>query len=288
MFYIRNLQLHTISQTQLSIAWNIWNVSYRPQNKMTYSCDYNIYLYHKETNKCYLSLNKTKVFHQNDFARFNHTFQSPLPTGVYNISVSNRNSKESMNIVLPAIGALSTGGTCFLINGSLFDKKDMWCVLTNHHALRDPTSASQIKVLFNDVLISNLRPDIFWKTHTNEGTTGLDYSCIAIDDTTKQNLINLQITPNQIGISPKHCYDNLMLVHRPAYANMFLHTLCKITEYKSVKTKYDYLGITSGGGSSGSPIFGIDKTTKKIGVCGLHKAKGTCVNIDNVINDLKN
>jgi len=193
-----------------------------------------------------------------------------------------------MNIVLPAIGALSTGGTCFLINGSLFNKKDMWCVLTNHHALRNPTIASQIKVLFNDVLISNLRPDIFWKTHTNEGTTGLDYSCIAIDDTTKQNLINLQITPNEIGKSPKECYNHLMLIHRPAYANMFLHTLCKITEHKSVKTKYDYLGITSGGGSSGSPIFGVNRRTKEISVCGLHKAKGTCVDIDNVINDLKN
>ena len=60
-----------------------------------------------------------------------------------------------------------------------------------------------------NVIVTNLRPDIFWKTSTNKGDIGLDYSCIAIDEVTKHRLLEMKIYPNPIINQPKECEKTL-------------------------------------------------------------------------------
>ena len=135
----------------------------------------------------------------------------------------------------------------------------------------------------NDECVIQLRPDLYWKTFTNQGVGGLDCTCIGLDEHTRNALIQHKIYPNQMIDNPSECYNELMLIHRPMYSNVFLHTLCKAIRYNKIKTKYDYLGFHSAGGSSGSPLFGIEKRgNQRIGICGLHKAKNTCVNIGKI------
>lgn len=82
--------------------------------------------------------------------------------------------------------------------------------------------------------------------------------------------------------------DNVMLIHKPIYNTRFVYTISKVTSITKTRTKYDYLGPTSAGGSSGSPLFAQAKETRTIGIYGLHKAKNTCINMSAIIQQLNN
>lgn len=228
-----------------------------------------------------------------EYIKFEETFPENLSTGTYHLDVSVEHFSTSINVVVPTVGALCNGASSFLIDGSLFGVHH-WCVLTNHHALNTKTQAVNTKVLFNDTCMANLKPDLFWATHTNQGANGLDYTCIAIDHIAKANLTALKMFPNRLIGNPKECHNTLMLIHKPAQINKFVYTLCRAKKHKQVKTKYDYLGCDTGPGSSGSPVFGIFNNSPPIGfedniigICGLHKAKNLCVNIRDILEDLR-
>lgn len=232
---------------------------------------------------------------------FNAEFPERFPTGVYDLEVSVRDHTyqqkhtvsrcEPIKVVIPTVGALSSGGSSFLIDGAIFGINN-WCVLTNHHALNTQSKAATTSVLFNDTCMVYLKPDIFWATHTNQGANGLDYSCIALDNIAKSDLSALNMFPNRLISNPKECESTLMLVHKPGNINRFIYTMVRATKYKQVKTHYAYLGNSTSAGSSGSPVFGIFRNAPigeegKIGVCGLHKAKNICVNIRDVLADIR-
>lgn len=296
MSQITKLQLINVSQEAIHIAWELTDYgSYLAPYE-----EYGIYLTfdrdmsHKYNieKQCDITLsNKNHIYHNNGFVSFEFKFPERLKTGIYNLVVSNDGSFELIKVIVPSVGILSGGGSCFIAEAKslgIQDKENMWCVMTNHHALPTYEMASQTQVCFNGVHIAHLRPDLFWKTFTNQGAYGLDYSCIAIDEETKQILSNYLIYPNEIINEPlKECSNELMLIHRPARLPSFVYTLCKPLEYKKVKTTYEYLGgpITSAG-SSGSPLFGI--LNKRIGICGLHKGKNLCVNMNDIINNITN
>lgn len=229
-----------------------------------------------------------------EYIKLVETFPESLPTGTYDLDVSVEHFTTSIKVVVPTVGALSSGASSFLIDGSLFGV-DHWCVLTNHHALNTKTQASKTNVLFNDVCMVSLKPDLFWATHTNQGANGLDYTCVAVDHIAKANLTALKMFPNRLVGNPKECHSTLMLIHKPAHINKFMYTVSSVKKHEKVKTKYDYLGnSTTAAGSSGSPVFGIFNNSPPIGfennlvgICGLHKAKNTCVNIRDILEDLK-
>jgi hypothetical protein len=230
---------------------------------------------------------------QPECIKFEETFPESLPTGTYHLDVSVEQFRTSIKVVVPTVGALCNGASSFLIDGSLFGV-DHWCVLTNHHALNTKVQAANTKVIFNSTCMANLKPDIFWATHTNQGANGLDYTCIAIDHIAKANLTALKMFPNRLIGNPKECHSTMMLIHKPAQINKFVYTLCRMKKHQKVKTKYDYLGCETGPGSSGSPLFGIFNNSPPIGfedniigICGLHKAKNLCVNIRDILEDLK-
>lgn len=279
---IHKLQFHSATQKCIMLQWSVEQV-YK-----THEDTFTIYLlsydekYDKYTEK--MSWNRTLKINNGTILYDCYEF---IPTGIYIIRVENKTTSCEVTVIIPAIAILSTGGSCFLVDGrSVGLNLNAWYVITNHHALPTFDHALSTNVTFNDVIVTNLRPDIFWKTSTNKGNIGLDYSCIAIDEATKHRLLEMKIYPNPIINQPKECEKNLMLIHRPRYANQVLHTLCRVVAHKEVKTQYDYLGPVSGGGSSGSPVFGVDTNTRKVGVCGLHKARFTCVNLPNIIADI--
>ena len=310
---ISNLKLINVSQRRIRIAWDFdptlldfgydrnfcFRVSLRHENESSprYEQDY------------LNSFEVSGVFggREGPFPReseqvfFEEEFPERFPTGIYDLEVSVRDHtyqqkhtvsrSEPIKVVIPTVGALSSGGSCFLIDGALFGI-DNWCVLTNHHALSTQSKASTTLVLFNDTCMVKLKPDIFWATHTNQGANGLDYSCIAIDNLAKSDLSALNMFPNRLISNPKECKRILMLIHKPSQINQFIFTMVRVTKYKEVKTHYAYLGNSTSAGSSGSPVFGIFRNAVigeegKIGVCGLHKAKHICVNIRDVLTDIK-
>lgn len=315
---ISNLKLINVSQRKIRIAWD-----YEPL-LLDFGCDRNFSFYislrHENESspryeQDYLNAFEFGVFgaREGPFPRetqqvfFEEEFPERFPTGVYDLEVTVRDHtyqqkhtvyrSEPIKVVIPTVGALSSGGSCFLIDGALFGIKN-WCVLTNHHALNTQSKAATTSVLFNDTCMVYLKPDIFWATHTNQGANGLDYSCIALDNTAKSDLSALNMFPNRLISNPKECESTLMLVHKPGHINRFIYTMVRATKYKQVKTHYEYLGnSTSAGssgssGSSGSPVFGIFRNAPigeegKIGVCGLHKAKNICVNIRDVLADIR-
>ena len=311
---ISNLKLINVSQRRIRIAWDYTDgaLDFGYDRKFCFR----ISLYHEidhspRYEQDYLNSFVITPFgggREGAFPReseqvfFEDEFPERFSTGVYHLEVSVRDHTyctqftlfrcDSIKVVIPTVGAISSGGSCFLIDGALFGINN-WCVLTNHHALGTKSKASTTSVLFNDTCMVYLKPDIFWATHTNQGANGLDYSCIALDNAAKSDLSALNMFPNRVISNPNECENTLMLIHKPANINRFIYTMVHVTKHKKVKTHYEYLGNSTSAGSSGSPVFGIFKNApigeegKLVGVCGLHKAKNICVNIRDVLVDIQ-
>ena len=310
---VSNLKLINVSQRSIRIAWDY------TEGFLDFGCDRNfcfrISLCHENESSPRYEKDYLNSFvvgggfgaREGPFPResqqvfFEDEFPERFSTGVYQLEVSVRDHTnqqhwtvsrcEPIKVVIPTVGALSSGGSCFLIDGALFGINN-WCVLTNHHALNTQSKASTTSVLFNNTCMVCLKPDIFWATHSNQGATGLDYSCIAIDNMARSDLSALNMFPNQLISNPKECENTLMLIHKPCHINRFIYTMVRVTKYKQVKTHYEYLGNSTSAGSSGSPVFGVFRNAPigeegKIGVCGLHKAKNICVNIRDVLTDIR-
>lgn len=310
---ISNLKLINVSQRRIRIAWDY------SEGSLDFGCDRN-FCFHVSLRRANESSPRYEQDYLNSFVYpqfgvpgegpfpresqqvfFEDEFPERFPTGIYDLEVTVRDHTyqqkftvsrcESIKVVIPTVGALSSGGSCFLIDGALFGINN-WCVLTNHHALSTQSKALTTSVLFNDTCMVYLKPDIFWATHTNRGAKGLDYSCIAIDNAAKSDLSALNMFPNRLISNPKECENTLMLIHKPGHINRFIYTMVRATKYKEVKTHYEYLGNSTSAGSSGSPVFGIFRNAAigeegNIGVCGLHKAKNICVNIRDVLVDIQ-
>ena len=88
----------------------------------------------------YLDMNNTPIFilakKKLLLDEFHTSFDQPLPTGNYHVTFKTATDEHEMAFVLPAMGRVSKGGSCFLIDGKDFGY-DKWCIMTNHHVIGD-------------------------------------------------------------------------------------------------------------------------------------------------------
>jgi len=209
------------------------------------------------------------------------TFEQPLPTGNYHITFKTATDEHEMTFVLPAMGRVSKGGSCFLIDGKDFGY-DKWCIMTNHHVISN-TKNKEIRVMFDEVHL-RLR---YWyfKTHTNQNQ-GLDYTIVGLTKEQMNMLKEANIYPNKLDFNSEFKHNGCMLIHKPNSVHCrVLHTPCKVVKRTPTRVRYEYLGESTAGGSSGSPVFAMN-SNKEIAIQGLHKAKGVCIKMKSIKEDM--
>ena len=241
----------------------------------------------QETGTLYKSKFVNDREYDNRVEIYQRNFLTPIPTGVYTLYSTGTYEQHSMKVVLSAVGTLFSG-TCFLIDGNDIGTKEtrnLWMIMTNYHVVshyKNNLPNVRATICCQSV---NLRPDLFYKDHTNENE-GLDYAVVAIDPSQQQTLTQFRIKPNTISSSAPNFYkDEAVLIHKPHASNTHLYTACKINKRHDRKTTYTYVGQPSSGGSSGSPVFGID-ANGNMSVHGLHREFGACINMYSIINDI--
>jgi hypothetical protein len=136
---ISNLKLINVSQRRIRIAWDY------TEGFLDFGCDRNfcfhVSLRHENESspqyeKDYLRSFEIGVFgaREGPFPReskqvfFEDEFPERFSTGLYHLEVSVRNHTystqftvyrcDSIKVVIPTVGALSSGGSCFLIDGA--------------------------------------------------------------------------------------------------------------------------------------------------------------------------
>lgn len=209
------------------------------------------------------------------------TFEQPLPTGNYHITFKTATDEHEMTFVLPAMGRVSKGGSCFLIDGKDFGY-DKWCIMTNHHVIGD-TKNKEIRVMFDEVHL-RLR---YWyfKTHTNQNQ-GLDYTIVGLTKEQMNMLKEANIYPNKLDFNSEFKHNGCMLIHKPNSVHCrVLYTPCKVVKRTPTRVRYEYLGESTAGGSSGSPVFAMN-SNKEIAIQGIHKAKGVCIKMKSIKEDM--
>lgn len=231
-----------------------------------------------------IQTNKTYTLVENEKLKdmFEKTFTNPLPTGTYHVTFKTASNEEDMQFVLPAMGKIATGGSCFLVDGKDFGYKK-WCIMTNHHVIGH-TKNKELIVTF-DKIHFRLRYRYF-KTHTN-ANQGLDYTLVGLTDEQMDELKEADIYPNPIDFDSEFKGNACILIHTPHFVHCrLLYTPCKVVKRTPTRVKYEYLGdTTSAGGSSGSPVFAMNNK-HEIAVQGLHKANGVCIKMKVIKEDM--
>lgn len=270
---MQNIVVHSFTNTSINITWNDAGGNYMFPNVMHHQDTLDVVFMNKVA-----SLTKES---------FNRRFHEPIPTGVYNLEVFGSEIPMTVKVVLGAIGTLCQA-TCFLIDGNdlgVESAKDMWLIMSNYHVCSDPEILKSAPCFMCGQAVI-LRPDLFFRSHTNQGE-GLDYIVVAISNDTKKKFEKFGILPNRISTSMTNfSKDEAVLLHKPHISSGHLYTPCKIETRMPAKTMYSYVGFPSSGGSSGSPVFGYDNTGK-LSVQGLHRAHGACVNMCQIRTDIR-
>jgi hypothetical protein len=185
-------------------------------------------------------------------------------------------NKNEIHSIIPAICRLSTGGSATLISGAQFGF-DRPFILTANHCIPSPEIAAQSLAYFENQSVQ-LMPDIFWSSSPRCKERGIDYSMIGIKTEDVLKLRSNNIYPHNISTDAFPNNIGLLAFFKSDTGNTLFKTVCHITSnsVNCVKYKYGENYTKSGGGSSGSPVFGFDYNSKLV-LQGLHVAHGKSI-----------
>lgn len=227
------------------------------------------------SNKILIQTNTTNNFFNKKYC---------FTTGQYTIQVND----VVIYSIVPSLCRLSTGGCGSLISGSLFGL-DRPVIMTANHCIPNTDIAKNCKVFFNNILIE-LRPDIFWQSSPRCKDGGLDYSIIGIKTDDILNLRNNGIFPHTISKDSFAASMNIGLIpfYRYDYGDL-CKTVISIKDGVGNFIKYDYYTnfLPTGGGASGSPVFGFD-SQYNLTIQGLHIAHGKATVISAIAFQIRN
>ena len=252
-----NISVHIHSTTKLELFW-------------TGQCEmYNVIVKYNN------------IIVHNEITKTNNISKSMnFATGTYEITVND----TTIISVVPALGNLSTGGCCFLVQGTLFGLNRP-VLMTANHCIPNANVAKSTTVYFDSFAIK-LSPEIYWKSSDRYVNGGIDYSCIGISDTELKKLVKHNITAHELSTDSLNTNVGLLtFCTNTQYAH---RTVCNVYKRKGASIHYKYQEDfpNTMAGASGSPLFGISHN--KLTVQGLHVAKGKATNISAIVFHINN